>query len=90
MTWEIRWRDKARKEFLKLDKPVQRRIAHFLIDRVAKLADPRDMGKPLVGEKGEIWRYRVGNYRLLCQIDDGKLTVLVVGVGHRKHIYRNR
>ena len=88
MTQEVRWLDKARKEFLKLDKPVQRRIAKFLRERVVPASDPRFSGKALKGTEGEIWRYRVGDYRLLCRIEDDKLVILIVAVGHRKSIYQ--
>ncbi len=55
---------------------------------VAGLADPRMRGKALVGDKKGLWRYRVGDYRVMCQIDDGRLVVLVIAIGHRKEVYR--
>lgn len=86
--WEIRWHEKARREFLNLDKPIQRRVARFLKERVALASDPRFSGKALKGVEGEIWRYRVGDYRILCRIADREVCILVVAVGHRKRIYR--
>ena len=56
---------------------------------VAKLDDPRSIGEALHGSRlGEMWKYRVGDYRLICKIDDDRLIVLVLRVGHRKEIYR--
>ena len=63
-------------------------ILKFLHQRVAKLDDPRSIGKALHGSRlGEFWKYRVGNYRLICKIEDHRLIVLVLRVGHRKEIY---
>jgi mRNA interferase RelE/StbE len=65
------------------------RIRRYLFERVAVASSPRQFGKPLVGSRyGELWRYRVGDYRLICQIKDGVLIVLVLEIGHRSSIYR--
>lgn len=71
----------------KLDKPAARRIRDALKE-ISDLDDPRSRGKALTGDMAGFWRYRVGDYRVICSIEDGALIVLVVDVGHRKDIYR--
>ncbi len=78
--------DRAKKQLKQLDKTVQKRIIKFLSE-TAKLDDPRSKGKMLVGNFKGFWRYRVGDYRLICRIHDEALEILVVEVGHRKKIY---
>lgn len=70
----------------KLDKPVQRQVKAYM-EQVAKLEDPRIRGKALVGNHAGQWRYRVGNYRVICEIQDDKLVILAITVGHRRDIY---
>jgi mRNA interferase RelE/StbE len=66
-----------------------KRITKFLQDRVAKLDNPRSIGQALQGSRlGEFWKYRVGDYRLICKLEDDRLLVLVLQIGHRKEIYR--
>ncbi|WP_244518355.1 type II toxin-antitoxin system RelE/ParE family toxin [Phyllobacterium sp. OV277] len=66
-----------------------RRIITFLASRIASLDDPRQTGKGLRGAKlGSLWRYRVGDYRIICEIQDHRLVVLVIEIGHRREIYR--
>jgi mRNA interferase RelE/StbE len=86
--WRIEINRTAERQIKKLDRSVQRTIIRFLKERLILLDNPRQLGKPLRGEKGELWRYRVGDYRLVCDIRDEKLTVLLVQVGHRKEVYR--
>jgi mRNA interferase RelE/StbE len=86
--WRIEINRTAERQIKKLDRPVQRTIVRFLKARLGLLDNPRQLGKPLRGDKGELWRYRVGDYRLICDIQDEKLTVLLVEVGHRKEVYR--
>jgi mRNA interferase RelE/StbE len=85
LTWQINWDDRARKELRSLDKPIQKRIFEYLRDRVS--INPLSFGKELVGNKAGLRSYRVESYRIICQIQDEKLTILVVAVGHRKDIY---
>ena len=66
----------------------QESIIHFLRERVQTAENPRQLGKPLHGDKGGLWRYRVDDYRLICDIQDERITILVVRVGHRKDVYR--
>ena len=88
MAWTIEFDSTAVKELRRLDHPIQQRIIRFLRERIAPSDDPRTLGKALQGDRGEIWRYRVGDYRLLCRIEDEVLVVLVVTVGHRRDVYR--
>lgn len=85
MTWQINWDDRARKELRSLDKPIQKRILEYLRSRVSSC--PLSFGKELVGNKAGLRSYRVESYRIICQIQDEKLTILVIAVGHRKDIY---
>ncbi len=86
MAWKIEVSPAADRELIKLDAQHARRILKFLHERVAKLDDPRSIGKALQGSRlGEFWKYRVGDYRLICKIEDDRL---VLRVGHRKEIYR--
>lgn len=78
--------DKAKKFFLKLDKPIQKQIQKFIL-KLEGMSDPRARGKMLVGNLLGFWRYRVGDYRLLCRIVDKELVITVVEVGHRKEVY---
>jgi mRNA interferase RelE/StbE len=86
--WRIEINRTAEKQIKKLDRSVQLKIIRFLKDRLSLLENLRQLGKPLRGDKGELWRYRVGDYRLICDIQDEKNTVLVLQVGHRKEVYR--
>ena len=88
MAWTIEYADTAKKQLRKLDKIAARRIVDFMDERVAPSEDPRGMGKALKGPLGDLWRYRVGDFRVLCDIQDGMLTVLVLRVGNRREVYR--
>ncbi len=87
MNWVYRFDERALKELRKLGRQAQREIIAYLDERVAGDADPRRFGKGLKAALAGLWRYRVGDYRILCQIKDRELLVLVVAVGHRKDIY---
>jgi len=89
MAWKIEFSAEADRELGKLDKPQAKRILKFLQERVAKLDNPRSIGKALQGARfGEFWRYRVGDYRLICKIEDARVVVLVLRIGHRSDVYR--
>jgi mRNA interferase RelE/StbE len=89
MVWSVELSATAGQELKKLDPQHARRILKFLRERVATLDDPRSIGKALTGSRpGEFWRYRVGDFRIICKIEDARLLVLVLRVGHRKEIYR--
>ena len=85
MIWHIEWDDRARKELRYLDRQIQKRILDYLRERVS--ISPLNFGKELVGDKTGLRRYRVDSYRIICQLQDQKLKVFVVSVGHRKDIY---
>jgi mRNA interferase RelE/StbE len=87
MAWKIEFSDAADRDFAKLDRSIQRRIFRYLHERIASAADPRDFGKPLLHELAGLWRDRVGDYRVLCSIEEDRLTVLVVEIAHRGVIY---
>ena len=89
MAWTISYTESALKQLRKLDRPTARRLIDFMDERIAPLADPRDQGKALRGPAfSTLWRYRVGDYRLVCEIQDGALLILVIQIGHRKDVYR--
>ena len=87
MSWAYRFDERALKELKKLGRQAQKEILAYLDERVTGKEDPRRFGKALHADLAGLWRYRVGDYRILCQIRDGQLLVLVVSVGHRKNIY---
>ena len=88
MAWNVEYSAKARKQLLKLDPNQSKLIMAWIEKNLIGCADPRFMGKPLSGDKSEWWRYRVGSYRLLVELKDKKLLILVVQVGHRRDVYR--
>jgi len=88
MAWKIEFATSAEKELTKLDKAVIRRILGFLYERLAKADNPRSLGKALKGPLGEYWKYRVGDYRVVCDIQDREIMILVVRVRHRSKVYR--
>jgi len=88
LAWTIEYADVARTQLRKLDKAASRRILNYMDQRVARLEDPRSAGKALRGPLGDFWRYRVGEYRVICELHDQTLRVLVVRVGNRKDVYR--
>jgi mRNA interferase RelE/StbE len=85
MTYRILFSESSRKEFSKLDKNIQKLIVGYLESRVCY--QPTLFGKSLTGNKKGLWRYRVGDYRIICNINQGELVVLVIKVGHRREIY---
>jgi mRNA interferase RelE/StbE len=87
MSWVYRFDERAVKELRKLGKQAQRDIISYLDERIAVDEDPRRFGKGLRSDLAGLWRYRVGDYRIVCQIRDGELIVLVVTVGHRRDVY---
>ncbi len=88
LTWTIEYTATARTQLRKLDKRMARRIVDYMNERVARLGDPRNLGKALTGPLRELWRYRVGDCRVICDIQNDALRVLVVRVGSRDKVYR--
>lgn len=87
MTWTVEFDESAAKELRRLDKQIQREILNYFRQRIATDEDPRRFGKPLARDLVGLWRYRVRDYRMICNIEDDKLIVLVVRVSHRKDVY---
>ena len=89
MAWTIDYTGTARKQLHKLDKQTARRLLHFMDGRIAGGNDPRATGQALTGPLlGAYWRYRVGDYRIICDIQDRALRVLVIEIGNRREVYR--
>jgi mRNA interferase RelE/StbE len=89
LAWTIEYDPGALKDLKKLDRQIQREILDYMDERVARAKDPRDFGKPLRASRFGLWRYRVGDYRIICELQERRLVVLVVGVGHRSTVYEN-
>lgn len=88
MAWKVELSERAQKELGKLDRTEAQRILAFLHERVAK-RQPRDIGQAMKGTRfSNLWRYRVGNYRIMAMLEEERLVVLVVRIGHRKEVYR--
>ena len=87
MIWKIEFDERARKELRKLDRQAQTNILRYLRDRIATHEDPRRFGDPLRKNMSGFWKYRIGPYRVICDIQENKVTVRVVRVGHRKDVY---
>lgn len=87
MGWTVEIDSFAQKQLRKLDRPVQKRLLDWLDERIEGCKNPRHFGEPLRGDLDGLWRYRVGDYRILCEIHDQKLVVLALAIGHRRDIY---
>jgi mRNA interferase RelE/StbE len=88
LAWTVEFSATALKDLRALDRLAARRIATFLDERVAASTNPRATGKALTGALKGLWRYRVGEYRLICDVQDHRIVVLVLRIGHRRQIYR--
>ena len=89
MVWKIELTDTAQHQLEKLDKAIASRIAKFLRTRLALLENPRSIGEALKGERfGELWKCRTGHHRLIAKIEDQRLVIVVVMIGHRREVYR--
>ena len=87
MAWSIEYDPEALEDLKKLDQTIQREILDYMDNRIATAANPRDFGKPLRYTKDGLWRYRGRDCRIICELRDKRLVVLVVAVGHRSTIY---
>lgn len=90
MTWTIEFEKQAAKEFRELNPPLRRRVRAYLEGRVPAQAHPRRLGKALKGRHVGLWRYRVGDARVICELRDAELVVLVIRVAHRGSVYEQR
>ncbi|MBK4735740.1 type II toxin-antitoxin system RelE family toxin [Noviherbaspirillum pedocola] len=89
MAWRIEISATAEKQLARLDRQVAKRIIGFLRERIAPLEDPRSIGQALRGsELGEFWKYRVGDWRLICEIRDSQILITVLSAGNRRDVYR--
>jgi len=84
--WSVETTDQFDRDYKKIDRAVQRRVIAYL-EEVGTLDDPRQRGKALTANHAGVWRYRVGEYRILVQMLDNTLTVLALRVGHRRDVY---
>jgi mRNA interferase RelE/StbE len=88
LVWKIDYAEEARRSLHRLDPKVSARIIRFMEERVAALSDPMQIGERLKGDLRDYWRYRVGDYRIVCEIKKAVVTVVVIRVGHRRDVYR--
>ncbi len=89
MAWTVEFTRTAEKQLKKLDRQWQLAILDYLEQDVAAVSDPRSKGKPLKGELRQFWRYRVGEYRVICDIQDRDLVIVAIIIGHRKSVYES-
>ena len=90
MAWKVEITPEANAALKKLETAAAQRILRFLFERLQNREDPREIGESLKGNLREFWRYRVGDYRLLCRLEDGVVTVFVVHIGHRRAVYKRK
>ena len=88
MAWTFEFTPNAQKQLDDLDKTISRRILKFLYEGAGQLENPRQIGDRLQGTLSKFWKYRVGDYRIICSMEDEKLVVVVVRIGHRREIYK--
>jgi mRNA interferase RelE/StbE len=86
--WRVEFDRAAARDLRKLGLDGERRILRYLRERISGSADPRRLGQALTGDRKGLWRYRVGDYRIVAAIEDDRFVVLVVAVGHRRDVYR--
>lgn len=87
LAWKIEFDSDVEKDLKKLGHTAQKRIINYLKEKIIPAEDPRLLGKPLTGDLNGIWRYRVGDYRILATIEDKHFIIFIVHVGHRKNVY---
>ena len=90
MVWRIEFDAEAEDDFRKLDHEIQRRIMRYLRERIATEKDPRRFGAPLKRELSGFWKYRLGDYRIICRIEERTVVVYVIRIGHRREIYETK
>lgn len=87
MAWTVEVKPEALRQIKRLDAGARRLVMRYIDERIAASDDPRAFGHALVGDLKGLWRYRVGDLRLICSIEDEQLLVLLVKVGHRREVY---
>lgn len=88
MNWQISFKGKVEKKLEKLDKSARRQIIKYFDKITESNENPKSFGRPLLENKKGLWRYRVGDYRIICDIHDNELIILVIDIGHRSEIYK--
>lgn len=88
MAWKVEITPEANAELKKLGTAEAQRILKFLFERLQNRENPRETGEALKGNLRDFWRYRAGDYRILCRLDDGIVTVFVVHIAHRREVYK--
>ena len=88
MAWTIEFEERAERELSRLDKSIQREIVRYLETRIANSHDPRSFGHALSHNLSGLWRYRVLDYRIVCKLEQDRLIVLVIAIGHRSQVYK--
>lgn len=86
--WSVEFTSTAKRQLRRIDRQWQQAILDYLGNQIATLSDPRARGKILVGNKQGLWRYRIGDYRVICTFEEKQIVILVLFVGHRKEVYR--
>jgi mRNA interferase RelE/StbE len=86
--WQVEYSDTAERDLLRLDEPVRARILKYFRERVSNHPDPERLADMLSGPLRGLWRFRIGDYRAICDIQEGRLLVLVLEIGHRGDVYR--
>lgn len=87
--WQLEWTKQAQKKLNKLGVPVKKRILIYLDETIEQCSHPTQRGEPMTENKAGLWRYRVGDYRIICKIEDHRLMIIVLNVGHRKDVYKD-
>jgi mRNA interferase RelE/StbE len=87
LAWTVEVGDVAERQLRRLDRPVQKRLLDWLDDRLEGCKNPRHFGEALRGDLAGLWRYRIGDYRIICQLQDERLVVLAISIGHRRDVY---
>lgn len=88
MGWRVEYTAEAAKDLARLDPQIVRRILKFVDERIVSGGDPRSIGEALRGPLAKYWKYRVGDYRLICEIQDKAIKIVVIRVGNRREVYR--
>jgi mRNA interferase RelE/StbE len=88
LAWTAEFQRSAAQQLRALGRPIQQRVLTYFRTRVLTSDDPRQQGKALTGDKGGLWRYRIADYRAICKLEDERLVVLVLELGHRREVYR--
>ncbi len=87
MSYKISFSETALKQLRNLDTTSRKRVLTYVNEVLSKIENPRILGKALTGELKGLWRYRIGNFRIVCQIQDNKLLILILKIAHRKEVY---